>query len=184
MSHDNVFLQQYLGELSTQAPASGDQPAAPAEPGTHSDHSSPEHRPLHEQPKPQEPHNTTQQSGEAEGQSTGPSGDSEAGASPHVQEGLQQDTGNSDSKTAKHAAKLRSQDLQEKNRKAQRRFRERQKVCTVTVVKSRAFMSLIFMQYTCRQAAFKSSYLGPLLVVASAGKCMHYAGHQSTSQRT
>ena len=128
MSHDTDFLQQYLGELNTQAPNAGAQPSAPTQPGTHSEHSSQGHGPTHEQSKPQEAPGTAQQSGEGEGQSTGPSGDSEAGASPHVKEGLQQDTGNSDSKTAKHAAKLRSQDLQEKNRKAQRRFRERQKV--------------------------------------------------------
>lgn len=128
MSHDTDFLQQYLGELNTQAPNAGAQPSAPTQPGTHSEHSSQGHGLTDEQSKPQEAPGAAQQSGEGEGQSTGPSADSEAGASPHVKEGLQQDTGNSDSKTAKHAAKLRSQDLQEKNRKAQRRFRERQKV--------------------------------------------------------
>ena len=132
MTNDNDFFQQYLGDLNTQAQNANGQPADIADPGTLSGNSSQGQRPTKQMSNPQDPSGTAQQSGEAEGQSTGPSGDSEAGASPHVKEGLQQDTGNSDSKTAttahKHAAKLRSQDLQEKNRKAQRRFRERQKV--------------------------------------------------------
>lgn len=135
MTNDNDFFQQYLGDLNTQAQNASAQPAASADPGTQSGHSSQGQRPTHEIAKPQDLSGTAQQSGEAQGQSTGPSGDSEAGASPHDGEGLQQDTGNSDSKTAttehKHVAKLRSQDLQEKNRKAQRRFRERQKVCSI-----------------------------------------------------
>lgn len=132
MTNDSDFFQQYLGDLNTQAQNAISQRAASADPGTLSGHSSQGQRPANETFKPQNLSGTAQQSGEAQGQSTGPSGDSEAGASPHGGEGLQQDTGNSDSKTAttehKHAAKLRSQDLQEKNRKAQRRFRERQKV--------------------------------------------------------
>ena len=133
MTNDSDFFQQYLGDLNTQAQNANAQPAASADPETLSGHSSQGPRPAHEISKPQDLSGTAQQSGEAQGQSTGPSGDSEAGASPHDREGLQQDTGNSDSKTEhKHAAKLRSQDLQEKNRKAQRRFRERQKVCSVT----------------------------------------------------
>lgn len=134
MTNDSDFFQQYLGDLNAQAQNASAQPAASADPGTLSAHSSQGQRPTNEICQAQGPSGTAQQSGEAQGQSTGPSGDSEAGASPHVGEGLQQDTGNSDSKTAttehKHAAKLRSQDLQEKNRKAQRRFRERQKVCS------------------------------------------------------
>lgn len=134
MTNDSDFFQQYLGDLNTQSQNANAQPAEPTDPGTQSGHSSQGQRPANVISKPQDLSGTAQQSGEVQGQSTGPSGDSEAGASPHGGEGLQQDTGNSDSKTAttehKHAAKLRSQDLQEKNRKAQRRFRERQKVCT------------------------------------------------------
>ena len=134
MTNDSDFFQQYLGDLNTQAQNANAQPAASADPRTLSGHSSHGQRPANEMSKPQDLSGTAQQSGEAQGQSTGPSGDSEAGASPHGEDGLHLDTGNSDSKTAttehKHAAKLRSQDLQEKNRKAQRRFRERQKVCS------------------------------------------------------
>ena len=126
--NDNDFLQQYLGELHTQAPAGSVQPQAATDQSNLSEHSSHGHRASLEHSKVQQQSGVPQQSREADGQSTGPSEDSEAAASPQVKESLQQDTGNSDSKTAKHAAKLRSQDLQEKNRKAQRRFRERQKV--------------------------------------------------------
>lgn len=125
--NDNDFLQQYLGELHTQAPAGSVQPQAATDQSNLSEHSSHGHRASLEHSKVQQQSGVPQQSREADGQSTGPSEDSEAAASPQVKESLQQDTGNSDSKTAKHAAKLRSQDLQEKNRKAQRRFRERQK---------------------------------------------------------
>lgn len=127
MSNDNDCFQQYLGDLTTQAQEANGQPAASAGPGTVSGQSSLRQRPTNASPEDL-PSGAAQQSGEAEGQSTGPSGDSEAVASLHMKEGLQQDTGNSETKTAKVAAKLRSQDLQEKNRKAQRRFRERQKV--------------------------------------------------------
>ncbi|KAL3143404.1 hypothetical protein ABBQ38_002227 [Trebouxia sp. C0009 RCD-2024] len=126
MSNDNDCFQQYLGDLTTQARNANGQPAASAGPGTVSGQSSLGQRPTNASAEDL-PSGAVQQSGEAEGQSTGPSGDSEAVASLHMKEGLQQDTGNSETKTAKVAAKLRSQDLQEKNRKAQRRFRERQK---------------------------------------------------------
>lgn len=129
MSNDNDCFQQYLGDLNAQAQGANAQPAASAGPGTLSGQSALGQRPTNAMSRPEDlPSGTAQQSGEAEGQSTGPSGDSEAVASLHMKEGLQQDTGNSESKTAKVAVKLRSQDLQEKNRKAQRRFRERQKV--------------------------------------------------------
>ena len=129
MSNDNDCFQQYLGDLSTQAHDANRQPAASAGPGAVSGQSSLGQRPNNALPEDL-PSGAAQLSGEAEGQSTGPSGDSEAVASLHMKEGLQQDTGTSETKTAKVAAKLRSQDLQEKNRKAQRRFRERQKVLT------------------------------------------------------
>ena len=126
--NDSDFLQQYLGELNTQG-ANGTAPAtSAAQPSNHSEAPLLSQKPDLEQPKLQQQPVAPQQNTEVDGQSTGPSEDSEAAASPQVKESLQQDTGNSDSKTAKHAAKLRSQDLQEKNRKAQRRFRERQKV--------------------------------------------------------
>lgn len=126
--NDNDFLQHYLGELNTQ----GQNATAASVPATdqsgQSEHSSHGHRAGLEQAKPQQQSCAGEQSRDPEGQSTGPSEDSEAAASPTVKEGAHQDTGNSDHKPGKHAAKLRSQDLQEKNRKAQRRFRERQKV--------------------------------------------------------
>lgn len=125
--NDSDFLQQYLGELNTQG-ANGTAPAtSAAQPSNHSEPPLLSQKPDLEQPKLQQQPVAPQLNTEVDGQSTGPSEDSEAAASPQVKESLQQDTGNSDSKTAKHAAKLRSQDLQEKNRKAQRRFRERQK---------------------------------------------------------
>ena len=126
--NDNDFLQQYLGALNTEGQNGSTQIPAAADQSNLSEHSSHGHRASLEQAKLQQHPGAPQPSREADGQSTGPSEDSEAAASPQVKESLQQDTGNSDSKTAKHAAKLRSQDLQEKNRKAQRRFRERQKV--------------------------------------------------------
>lgn len=125
--NDNDFLQQYLGALNTEGQNGSTQTPAAADQSNLSEHSSHGHRASLEQAKLQQHPGAPQPSREADGQSTGPSEDSEAAASPQVKESLQQDTGNSDSKTAKHAAKLRSQDLQEKNRKAQRRFRERQK---------------------------------------------------------
>ena len=125
---DSDFLQQYLGELNTQGNNHTAPPTSAAEQSNHSEHSLHAQRADVEEAKLQQQPGAPEQNTEAEGNSTGPSGDSEAAASPQVKESLQQDTGNSDSKTAKHAAKLRSQDLQEKNRKAQRRFRERQKV--------------------------------------------------------
>ena len=129
--NDNDFLQQYLGALNTEGQNGSTQTPAAADQSNLSEHSSHGHRASLEQAKLQQQPCAPQPSREADGQSTGPSEDSEAAASPQVKESLQQDTGNSDSKTAKHAAKLRSQDLQEKNRKAQRRFRERQKVVTL-----------------------------------------------------
>ncbi len=129
--NDNDFLQQYLGALNTEGQNGSTQTPAAADQSNLSEHSSHGHRASLEQAKLQQQPGAPQPSREADGQSTGPSEDSEAAASPQVKESLQQDTGNSDSKTAKHAAKLRSQDLQEKNRKAQRRFRERQKVVTL-----------------------------------------------------
>ena len=132
--NDSDFLQHYLGELNhggqskvAALAAVGDQ--------SQSGHSSHGHqRPGPEDVKPQQQPSVAEQSRQPDNNSTGPSEDSEAAASPQVKEGLHQDTGNSDHKPGKHAAKLRSQDLQEKNRKAQRRFRERQKarICTST----------------------------------------------------
>lgn len=126
--NDNDFLQHYLGELNTQTQDNA-VPSVPApDQSGQSEHSSHGHRAgLEQQAKPQQQSGTGEQTRDLDGQST--SEDSEAGASPQVKEGAHQDTGNSDHKPGKHAAKLRSQDLQEKNRKAQRRFRERQKVC-------------------------------------------------------
>ena len=123
--NENDFLQQYLGELNPPGRSGSTQAATQGDQSNLSEHSSHGHKTtieLQQQP------GAVRQSREADAQSTGPSEDSEAAAGPQVTEKPQQDTGNSDSKTAKHAAKLRSQDLQEKNRKAQRRFRERQKV--------------------------------------------------------
>ena len=124
--NDNDFLQHYLGELNTQA-QNNPLPSVPAaDQSGQSEHSSHGHRAGVEQAKPQQQSGTGEQTRDPDGQST--SEDSEAAAGPQVKEGANQDTGNSDHKPGKHAAKLRSQDLQEKNRKAQRRFRERQKV--------------------------------------------------------
>ena len=86
MSHDNDFLQQYLGDLNTHPQNASALPAVPADAATHSEHSSQGHGPTDEPSKPQQAPGIAQQSEEAEGQSTGPSGDSEAGASPQVKE--------------------------------------------------------------------------------------------------
>ena len=152
--NDNDFLQHYLGELNTQ----GQNATAASVPATdqsgQSEHSSHGHRAGLEQAKPQQQSCAGEQSRDPEGQSTGPSEDSEAAASPTVKEGAHQDTGNSDHKPGKHAAKLRSQDLQEKNRKAQRRFRERQKVSvTHSSAISGWYLNVFYLSIRARASA-------------------------------
>lgn len=126
--NDNDFLQHYLGELNTQAQNNTAATVPATDQSGQSEHSSHGHRAGLEQAKPQQQSGAGEATRDADAHSTGPSEDSEAAASAPTKEGAHQDTGNSDHKPGKHAAKLRSQDLQEKNRKAQRRFRERQKV--------------------------------------------------------
>lgn len=125
--NDNDFLQHYLGELNTQAQNNTAVSVPATDQSGQSEHSSHGHRAGLEPGKRPQQSGAGEQTREPDGHSTGPSEDSEAAASAPTKEGAHQDTGNSDHKLGKHATKLRSQDLQEKNRKAQRRFRERQK---------------------------------------------------------